>query len=1412
MNAQSDTAKNVRKEAFPDDARDGKDAVCFTPGFPGATFGAGVIHAYLAADRDPPKVAAGISLGTVSAAVMQRCYRDLRNARKDEAGAKKRGDSRPERIESARWQFFNKYLSFLGDEPFSVLWNGIPDPPDFSADLPPIKDPVPDSIQDGAARAAWKEQERAARRELYLFVKLGHWFSRLPVKTSALATTLVTWVRAQENYPSPKILRFLWFAGWLLYVAVSLVLQVVRFPTWFPEDRFAKWRDNPGPKNLGFYLRTVRGWFSIRPLFGKGVFFVCAAALLLLALVLGMLSSILLGRMLQDGWFLSTLAVLAGALFMFLTASLATLWVPMKGSFPFRSAPMWGTLIAVFLLEFVFRTQWFWDTEPGKTLLARADTKSPNYQVVLLVACLLYLLVLVLLAAGILRTPDRRDGLIKHVLSKVAMEKHIVHDYHLKHALVTLFGENHVSPPLTKDPFPIVLVASPLQTFSKKARQNNQLWASSQQDAATTRRDPMLVDVLRAAMAIPAVFDPATVKKGDSLEFWYKSDGPAAITGQAPEQLDLVDGSVIRHNPLPAFFLFIKQSPELARSLESRGPEEAAVHVVYNVPAQTQAANSEAARKMQDIVDVAFLSVRLAQRRDINLEITQTNFLGNLASATNTLTEKLRKSAPGTLERIQGEFSGMEENYAIFADNIAPNTDLSFKNPIAPEREEVVKHVVAGCKATLERLYAGRIQAEGTPEKEGVTIQCPALLAALRRSKGGECGALPGSPEVCGKCDKKLTVSNETSSTSMFADREKREWAEREDLLPSLPQLTSEEPRVVFVASGGVFRGPFHAGMINALLALKVRPDLIVGASVGTLVGSAMAATLAAEELGPDEAPKLLGELVSVFQNVDEQIAFTKVLKNAARELGLRGRRIDLSLAELRLKILEGSRSDVGFAVTGTPPALIDAISELLLIPHQETAKIAAEFVAGHFTDALRRLVRGLKQETLRRLGIVHAVMGTSLLEPAARRLMGASLTGPDGNPWYDMTSTQPFQAREPIAVFGTTTDLLQQRPVLLGRYKFNTPSYDYVNACLASSAFPAVFAPRADEQIFPGCGVPGTIYSDGGMFDNLPIAPALELLEASQRSWINRKGLDAIDQLGARAGRADLFITGSLDVSPSPKETDFDNLVAIYKRAGTMQNNLKIQAFEELSNYVNRRLKLLHKLLVASGARTDTLEVLSGKPADYYNKLVNVTFLPVYPTDKEHLNGTFQFCNSLGRKPETINRSMADGCFQTMRELAKSFDYAKASAETKSTDDAKAARATAVQALADKQRIPRLAVRQPDLEKVRYPKSGANGLSRWARWRINRTLKSLMSAWKPAVNHSTKAGHACVFFALNEKGRDDFVCPFSRTSSGHAVFATCIADASHQKWHLRYLRKVVERFGRPEAKKDAARTAGAPH
>jgi len=75
------TEKGPYERVSADSRTRGDDAVAFTAGYQGAPFSAGVLHAWLAADRERPIVAIGISMGTFAAAAMRRAYEELEHAK-----------------------------------------------------------------------------------------------------------------------------------------------------------------------------------------------------------------------------------------------------------------------------------------------------------------------------------------------------------------------------------------------------------------------------------------------------------------------------------------------------------------------------------------------------------------------------------------------------------------------------------------------------------------------------------------------------------------------------------------------------------------------------------------------------------------------------------------------------------------------------------------------------------------------------------------------------------------------------------------------------------------------------------------------------------------------------------------------------------------------------------------------------------------------------------------------------------------------------------------------------------------------------------------------------------------------------------------------------------------------------------
>jgi hypothetical protein len=472
-----------------------------------------------------------------------------------------------------------------------------------------------------------------------------------------------------------------------------------------------------------------------------------------------------------------------------------------------------------------------------------------------------------------------------------------------------------------------------------------------------------------------------------------------------------------------------------------------------------------------------------------------------------------------------------------------------------------------------------------------------------------------------------------------------------------------------------VFRGAFHIGMIATLQLCAIKPDLIIGASVGTLMGGALGATFA---FADEEIP---AKLVDTFLRVDETVALTRTLKSATRELGIRGRAVKLSPRAIRRMVLRGSRSDPGFAAAGAPPALIDAITDLFMIPLYKTKEIAGNFISGKVTGAMHVFIEQLRTETIQRLDIERAVIGTSLLEPVARQLLAAHRVR-DG-------ARQPFLPKAGIAYFGMTTNLVTQSSVVLGRGDhYPGAPYDYVEAALASSAFPAVFAPRQESNVYPGCGNADTLFADGGLFDNLPFFPAIDILARGQRSYRmspEGKQKTVLEYLGERLAQPDLLLAGALNAVPERKEDarrNFDTIQAISDRASALQDNVKIRAFELASLRVYGQLQRFHRAAPATAQQT-ALHHVDG--------VVNAAVLPVFPASVDHLNGTFAFCKAMNLDADRVCTSIADGCYQTLRALSREQAEASQEGGANRLEEKEMLTTKSVMALVREGRIPKL-------------------------------------------------------------------------------------------------------------------------
>ena len=1155
----------------PNDRNGGDDAICFTSGPAGAPFSAGVIHAWLAIDREPPLVAAGISMGAISAAAMRRVYQELAHA---PAGAR----------EQKRWEWYRRYLNAIIQNPTAALWNAVPDPVDFFATIPPVVDlSVPEAL---------RESSEDARRHYYLLTRLGVWLANLPLRVSSLATVAVMYVRKKEGYGNP--LRREWLFYWnALKLILALSWHILFSPSMIAEAPF-----HGHPRRKSFH-----------PLFGGFWLINLGADLAMFGLI-------------------ALVAVTFHRWLRFVGQWQGVAWLPAHFS-AVRGAPgaiaVWVISILLALIVAAF------------LVVAAFSLAAPIFRKVREVRK----------QKQASEEPDARqkskdwgnEFLRKWLFAPLDITKALLHPYEAQRQLYDLFLADAPAfasqPPLSSDVHLLAVCAA--------LEQKEQVWL---------KEDVDVVEALTAATAIPGIFPPCLMQE-DKIRSHFDEEQERTSSFQ------IIDGSAIRTNPIPAFFGWCKQTENRSYvdRMEARSEHSPSLHVVYNVPIGYNGSVQDAPPlSCPDIVDSAELALQLEKRRDTRQEVRQTNYASRL--------EAVQRAVSGTSAKEFGPF-------VIYADEIAPEKDIGSGDLLSPRPKKLMKIVSSGCRATLESLYRDKIHALGG----SAPVVCSRLLATVAKHRDPTAsGHVTGLPEVCGGCTGLLeyrapAVDGAPPPGIIRSFGNKGGSAQRHVLAEQFAHLLTEAPKVVFLGSGGVFRGAFHIGVIAAMAQAELYPDLVIGASVGALMGGALCNITA----GPQENEiDVLFRLTLLFLNVDREVALTRTLKNAFKQLGTRARKIRLSPSELTRMVAHGSQADPGFAATGAPPALIDALSSLFMIPHRETGDIASQFVAGHIGKATGRFLRQLRKETLASFNIQSAVMGISMLAEQTRGLLGQGTHG------VDLASVQPFQgpeARKKVSFFCTTSFLNAGISILLGRdFLTADPTWDAVYAGLSSSAFPAVFAPRTEADFLPGVGRTDRFFADGGLFDNLPFFPAIEILSAlqlndgkttseemrrifrtpaSERSEAEESLRTELvkeihREIGVRGARPHLFIAAGLNAKPERSGT-YDTLFQIKKRADSLSVESKTEAFRRAAS---KALEVMKS--IASPENADGVSNLGLPDLEFLEGSVAAEVVSISPRDADHINPTFAFCHSTGLKQRRVQQSIADGCFQSLAEFAR--------------------------------------------------------------------------------------------------------------------------------------------------------------
>jgi predicted acylesterase/phospholipase RssA len=741
--------------------------------------------------------------------------------------------------------------------------------------------------------------------------------------------------------------------------------------------------------------------------------------------------------------------------------------------------------------------------------------------------------------------------------------------------------------------------------------------ALEETDQIILRESMPVVQALTAALSIPGILPPQSVTP----------DMIATKTVTSPTSFQVIDGAAVRTNPLPAFFDWCKRisDPAVRERLVRLDGLTPSLHVVYNVPTGYDGSAQDAPGiDCPDVVRSAQNALQLAKRRDTRQEVRQTNNLSKLEWHHQLLDPSARSV------------------FVILADEIAPRKQIELGNDLSPDHDKLRGCVADGCRATIETLYREEIHALSQGAQSVPCVDLISTIALRRAGTVRDCGGLRA---VCDRCTRVLEYRPAENpgapQKGVLQTFGQPIPPTSKELVSMFPQLASAKSKVVFLGSGGVFRGAFHIGVLAAMCSTELFPDLVIGASVGTLMGGALCRMTVGD---PAKAPEVLSDLATLFAHVDEKVALTFTLKNATKQLGIRAREIRLSPSELARKVRRGSKADAGYAATGAPPVLTDALSSLFVIPHRNTAAISSQFVAGHFSTAVASFLREIRKETLTSFDVRTCIMGVSLLEGETRRLLAFSESA------AELSKVQPYQGKTPsgrnVAFFGTTSFLNAGASLLLGRDFLSTaPTWSATQEGLCSSAFPAVFAARMEADLMPGAGRTDRFFADGGMFDNLPFFPALEVLSAIQHAVPFSSAAELQERLNSRTTSPNLIISAGLNASPKPDaQVQADTMFAVKSRATSLSYQSKTNTFKTSAR---KGLEIQKEI-----AKHD-LSMLDDPQREFLNGFVAGVIVDITPTDADHINPTFAFCKSLGMRSKRVQASIGDGCYRSLQQFS---------------------------------------------------------------------------------------------------------------------------------------------------------------
>ena len=439
------------------------------------------------------------------------------------------------------------------------------------------------------------------------------------------------------------------------------------------------------------------------------------------------------------------------------------------------------------------------------------------------------------------------------------------------------------------------------------------------------------------------------------------------------------------------------------------------------------------------------------------------------------------------------------------------------------------------------------------------------------------------------------------------------------------PTAPCQRPLISLLFSGGVFRGVYQVGVLNALNELDLKPDIIAGASIGS-VTAAMIAEAFSIEHAVDKKTRI-ARLAATYLAVDRLI-LTDRLADFVRSLTLRA-------AETRFSIREADRVFRRYdqpslrAFDRSLRRVVAGLERLLYL----SPYLLNEIVKA-FRDSDSQKLTTLLNETVQRFLDRMQVGDEALGAEALRDLITNYVIGDKDHADPVGLTIEELRNRSQILFLATATNLSRGRLEVLG----SLPIYDngkapvLEEALLASSAFPGVFRPRWSWEVIPGADQVNQ-FIDGGVMDNLPIdAIAATLHRAARAGMIERVPLDA----------PHLIVGASLEPRAPSYALAFtrnrfrNSWLRRQKRAKQLGYNTKLDTYE----HAEKALRAIHE----HATRTHPEHARK-------SDLVDIQLVSIKP---DWLCGTFAFHPMLGFRRDNQAKSIAHGCATTLLEFAE--------------------------------------------------------------------------------------------------------------------------------------------------------------